>query len=106
MRRHGRSRRLTVRNQTVRVLIMKEREAQLGSSLELVRWIGWAQRKAGEDWIRARELSHEQAFALGYLVQNPGAIQRDIADMSRTSAESVSSPLQGLELRGMDERHR
>ena len=74
------------------------------SSLELVRWISWAQRKAGEDWIRVRELSHEQAFALGYLVQNPGAIQRDIAQVSRTSAASVSSLLQGLERRGLVER--
>ena len=41
---------------------------------------------------------------LGYLVQNPGAIQRDIAQMSRTSAASVSSLLQGLERRGLVER--
>jgi MarR family transcriptional regulator, repressor for mepA len=74
------------------------------TALELVRWIGWAQRKAGEDWIRARELSHEQAFVLGYLVQNPGAIQRDIAEVSRTSAASVSSLLQGLERRDLVER--
>ncbi|MGO4104467.1 MarR family winged helix-turn-helix transcriptional regulator [Leifsonia sp. YAF41] len=77
---------------------------QLTSTLDLVRWLGWAQRKAGEDWIRARELSHEQAFVLGYLVQNPGAIQRDIAEVSRTSAASVSSLLQGLERRGLVER--
>jgi DNA-binding MarR family transcriptional regulator len=74
------------------------------SSLELLRWIGWAQRKAGEDWIRARELSHEQGFVLGYLVQNPGAIQRDVAEVSRTSPASVSSLLQGLERRGLVER--
>src|SRR3978361_2403744 len=74
------------------------------SSLELRRWIGWAQRKAGEDWIRERELSHEQSFALGYLVQNPGAIQRDIAQITRTSAASVSSLVQGLERRGLVER--
>lgn len=74
------------------------------SSFELFRWIGWAQLKAGQDWVRARELSHEQAFVLGYLVQNPGAIQRDIAQMSRTSAASVSSLLQGLEGRGLVER--
>ena len=74
-----------------------ESPLRLTSSLELVRWIGWAQRKAGEDWIRARELSHEQGFVLGYLVQNPGSIQRDIAQISRTSAASVSSLLQGLE---------
>ncbi len=77
---------------------------RLASTLDLVRWIGWAQRKAGEDWVRARELSFEQSFVLGYLVQNPGAIQRDIAQMSRTSAASVSSLLQGLERRGLVER--
>jgi MarR family transcriptional regulator, repressor for mepA len=83
---------------------MDEPENTLTSSLELVRWIGWAQRKAGEDWIRARELSHEQGFVLGFLVQNPGSIQRDIAQISRTSAASVSSLLQGLERRGLVER--
>ncbi len=77
---------------------------RLTGTLELVRWIGWAQRKAGEDWIRERDVSHEQAFVLGYLVQNPGAIQRDIAQMTRTSAASVSSLLQGLERRGLVER--
>jgi len=41
---------------------------------------------------------------LGYLVQNPGAIQRDIAAVSRTSAASVSSLLQGLERNGLVER--
>ncbi|QDW63512.1 MarR family winged helix-turn-helix transcriptional regulator [Oerskovia sp. KBS0722] len=83
---------------------MSEQGIRLSSSLELVRWIGWAQRKVGEDWIRERDLSHEQAFVLGYLVQNPGAIQRDIAAVSRTSAASVSSLLQGLERRGLIER--
>jgi DNA-binding MarR family transcriptional regulator len=72
--------------------------------LDLVRWIGWAQMRAGEDWIRARELSHPQSFVLGYLVQNPGAMQREIAQVSRTSAASVSSLLQGLERRGLVER--
>jgi len=74
------------------------------SNVDLVRWIVWAQRKAGEDWIRERELSHEQSFVLGYLVQNPGAIQRDIAQTTRTSPASVSSLLQGLERRGLVER--
>jgi DNA-binding MarR family transcriptional regulator len=60
--------------------------------------------KAGEDWIRQRELSHAQGFALGYLVENPGAIQRDLAEVTRTSAASVSSLLQGLERRGLVER--
>ncbi len=60
--------------------------------------------KAGEDWTRERELSHAQSFVLGYLVQNPGAIQRDIAQITRTSAASVTSLLQGLERRGLVER--
>jgi MarR family transcriptional repressor of mepA len=77
---------------------------RLTTTLDLVRWIGWAQRKAGEDWVRARALSFEQSFALGYLTQNPGAIQRDIAELTRTSAASVSSLLQGLERRGLVER--
>lgn len=74
------------------------------TTLGLVRWIGWAQRRAGEDWIRDRDLSHPQGFVLGYLVKNPGAIQRDIAEVSRTRAASVSSLLQGLERRGLVER--
>ena len=77
---------------------------ELRSGLELLRWIGWAQRKAADDWIRERELSFEQGFVLGYLAETPGAIQRDIAQMTRTSAASVSSLLQGLERRGLIER--
>jgi len=72
--------------------------------LELARWIGWAQRKAAEEWAREREISFEQAFVLSHLVQNPGAIQREIAQANRTSAASVSSLLQGLERRGLVER--
>lgn len=83
---------------------MDEPEARVTSSLDLLRWIGWAQRKAAEDWIRARDLSFEQGFVLGYLAETPGAIQRDIAQISRTSAASVSSLLQGLERRGLISR--
>lgn len=74
------------------------------TTLGLLRWVGWAQRKAGEDWVTSRELSPEQAFVLGYLVKAPGAIQRDIAALTRTSAASVSSLLQGLERRGLVDR--
>ncbi|PPF87799.1 MarR family transcriptional regulator [Subtercola sp. Z020] len=83
---------------------MEEDGPRLTTSLELLRWIGWAQMMAGQDWVRERDLSREQSFVLGYLVQNPGAIQRDIADVSRTSAASVSSLLQGLERRGLIDR--
>ncbi|GAA2712116.1 MarR family winged helix-turn-helix transcriptional regulator [Actinoplanes palleronii] len=83
---------------------MNTPEPSLTSSLDLMRWVGWAQRKAGEDWMRERELSFEQSFVLGYLRLNPGAIQRDIAEITRTSAASVSSLLTGLERRGLVER--
>lgn len=79
-------------------------EPTFTTPLELMRWIAWAQRKAGEEWVRERDLTHEQSFVLGYLVQTPGAIQRDIAAITRTSAASVSSLLQGLEHRGLVER--
>lgn len=74
------------------------------STLNLSRWIGLAQRKAADNWVRERGLSMEQAFTVGYLARTPGAMQRDIATMSRTSAASVSSLLQGLERRGLVER--
>lgn len=83
---------------------MNEPETPLTSSIDLVRWIGWAQTTAGQEWGRERELSREQSFALGFLAQNPGALQRDIAQMTRTSAASVSSLLQGFERRGLVER--
>lgn len=83
---------------------MTQPEIPTTSSLGLLRWIGWAQAKAGEEWIRSRELSRQQSFVLGYLVQNPGSIQRDIAEMTRTTPASVSSLLQGLERRGLVER--
>ena len=80
------------------------KEPKFATSLGLLRWIGWAQMKAGEEWTRERDLSRSQSFVLGYLVQNPGAIQRDIADITRTTPASVSSLLQGLENRGLVER--
>ncbi|MFJ7750261.1 MarR family winged helix-turn-helix transcriptional regulator [Arthrobacter sp. NPDC097144] len=83
---------------------MKTPQRPAETSLELIRWVGWAQRKAAEEWIRERELSHEQAFVLGYVAQNPGVVQREIAEISRTTPASVTSLLQGLERRGLLER--
>jgi DNA-binding MarR family transcriptional regulator len=83
---------------------MQAQDIRLTSSLELLRWVGWAQAQAGQEWMQARELSRQQAFTLGYLEQNPGSIQRDIAAISRTTPASVSSLLQGLEARGLIER--
>ncbi|OZF53046.1 MarR family transcriptional regulator [Rhodococcus sp. 14-2470-1b] len=79
-------------------------ELNPSSTLDLLRWIGWAQQQAGLDWIRERDLGHQQSFVLGYLTRSPGAIQRDIANMTRTTPASVSSLLQGLEARGLIER--
>lgn len=83
---------------------MTNQEPRLTTPFDLMRWIGWEQKKAGEEWIRERELSHSQSFALGYLVKNPGSIQRDVAEVTRTTPASVSSLLQGLEGRGLIER--
>ncbi|NEM91963.1 MarR family winged helix-turn-helix transcriptional regulator [Galbitalea soli] len=83
---------------------MNESGLPRSTTYDLFRWIGWAQMKAGEEWVRARDLSQTQAFTLGFLEQNPGAMQRDIATMTRTTAASVSSLLQGLEARGLIER--
>jgi len=83
---------------------MTEQQPAATSSMDLIRWISWAQMMAGQEWVRERELSREQAFALGFVAQNPGTIQREIAKITRTSAASVSSLLQGLERRGLIER--
>lgn len=84
----------------VRVLTMDLPTTPLG----LLRWIGFAQRRGADEWVRERDLSMEQGFVVGWLVDNPGSIQRDVARMTRTSAASVSSLLQGLERRGLIER--
>ncbi|MCP2167930.1 MarR family winged helix-turn-helix transcriptional regulator [Goodfellowiella coeruleoviolacea] len=74
------------------------------STLELMRWVVWAQRRSADDWIRERGLTHEQSAVLAYLAQNPDAIQRDLARATRTSAPAVSRLLAGLERRGLVER--
>jgi MarR family transcriptional regulator, repressor for mepA len=73
-------------------------------SLELFRSIMQAQRKAAEEWVRERGLTFEQAVVIGYLEQRPGAKQRDIADMNRTTPGNVSLMLKVLEGRGLVER--
>lgn len=73
-------------------------------SFELFRSIMQAQRKAAEEWIRARGLTFEQAVVIGYLEQVPGAKQRDIADMSKTTPANISLMLKVLEGRGLVER--
>ncbi|GAA2501835.1 MarR family winged helix-turn-helix transcriptional regulator [Winogradskya humida] len=58
----------------------------------------------GEEWIREGDLTFEQAQVIGYLEQKPGAIQRDIAEMTRTTAANISLLLKVLERRGLVER--
>ncbi|MEU7968928.1 MarR family transcriptional regulator [Streptomyces sp. NPDC049097] len=72
--------------------------------LEQLKVINWAQLQAGQEWIRSRGLSMQQAFVLDYLTDHPGAIQRDIAQATRTTAANVSGVLRGLEARGLVER--
>jgi MarR family transcriptional regulator, repressor for mepA len=85
-------------------MVMDAPDSRLAGPLGLVRWILWAQRKAADDWVKERDLSFEQGFVLGYLVQFPGAIQRDVAQLTGTTAASVTSLLQGLERRGLVQR--
>ncbi|GAA3620847.1 hypothetical protein GCM10022223_42160 [Kineosporia mesophila] len=73
-------------------------------SLELLRPILHAQRKAAEEWSRGRGLTFEQAVVLGYLEQCPGAMQRDIVEMSQTTPSNISLMLKTLEGRGLIER--
>jgi MarR family transcriptional repressor of mepA len=88
----------------VRVLSMELAQGKAEQALDQLRWIGWAQAKAGEDWLRERELTFQQSVVLRYLVDNPGVIQRDIVALTRTTEASVSSLLLGLERRGLIER--
>src|SRR4051812_5187762 len=83
-------------------MAMAEGDAE--EALDQLRWIGWAQAKAGEDWLRERELTFQQSVVLRHLVDNPGVIQRDIVALTRTTEASVSSLLLGLERRGLIER--
>ncbi|KQO64102.1 MarR family winged helix-turn-helix transcriptional regulator [Curtobacterium sp. Leaf261] len=73
-------------------------------SFDLFRSIMQAQRKAAEEWVRARGLTFEQAVVIGYLEQVPGAKQRDIADMSKTTPANISLMLKVLEGRSLVER--
>jgi MarR family transcriptional regulator, repressor for mepA len=83
---------------------MTETSSRRIRSLELFRSIMQAQRKAAEEWVRERGLTFEQAVVIGYLEQRPGAKQKDIADMSRTTPGNVSLMLKVLEGRGLVER--
>ncbi|GAA2603690.1 MarR family winged helix-turn-helix transcriptional regulator [Paractinoplanes durhamensis] len=73
-------------------------------SFELMRRIVTAQSRAGEKWIRDRDISLEQAFVLGYLRDHPGSIQREIANQVNRGEANVSSMLQKLEKRHLVER--
>lgn len=69
---------------------------------DLLRTILFAQRSAGEEWIRESGLTRSQSFTLAYLDENRdrGVIARELAEMSGTTPASVTSLLQGLEDRG------
>jgi MarR family transcriptional repressor of mepA len=73
-------------------------------TLGLMRTITSAQMRAGEEWIRERDISLEQGFILRYLTDNPGAIQRDIAREVQRGEANVSALLRRLEARDLVER--
>ncbi|MFC4244193.1 MarR family winged helix-turn-helix transcriptional regulator [Gryllotalpicola reticulitermitis] len=83
---------------------MPSRRPVAVSALEKLRVINWAQVRAGQEWIRSRGLTLQQAFVLNYLAEHPGAMQRDIANATRTTAANVSGVVRGLEGRGLVER--
>jgi MarR family transcriptional regulator, repressor for mepA len=83
---------------------MEPRKHPPVSPLAKLRVITWAQVQAGQDWIRSRGLTVQQAFVLNYLASNPGALQRDIARETRTTPANVSGVLRGLEARNLVER--
>lgn len=60
--------------------------------------------QAGEEWIRERDIGLEQGYILGYLIDHPGAIQRDIAKATNRGEANASGMLQKLEKRGLVER--
>lgn len=72
----------------------------------LLRGLALTGRGAVDHWVKASELTRQQAFALGYIeaFQENGIIARDLADISRTTPASVTSLLNGLEQRGLIER--
>jgi MarR family transcriptional regulator, repressor for mepA len=68
-----------------------------------IRTLGFAQRAAADAWVRTSGLTRQQAFTLGYIEehQDRGVIARELAEMSGTTAASVTSLIQGLEERGL-----
>ncbi|MFK3669435.1 MarR family winged helix-turn-helix transcriptional regulator [Leifsonia aquatica] len=77
-----------------------EREEAFVFMRQIVREHG----RAGEEWIRERDISLEQGYILGYLIDHPGSIQRDVARAMHRGEANASSMLQKLERRGLVER--
>lgn len=67
----------------------------------VIRLVSFAQRDEMMVWVDETGLTQQQAFALGFIEAHPGAIAKDLAEMTRTTPASVASLLQGLEDRGM-----
>ncbi|WP_121371834.1 MarR family winged helix-turn-helix transcriptional regulator [Frondihabitans australicus] len=66
--------------------------------------INRAQIRAGQDWIRGRGLTLQQAFVLNYLTDHSGAMQREIAEATQTTPANISGVLRVLQSRGLIER--
>jgi DNA-binding MarR family transcriptional regulator len=76
---------------------------------ELLRNIGIKMRNRGDEFTRTLPLTYAQARTIGYIDhieehEHRGVIQRELAEISGTSAASVSSLIDGLEKAGYVER--
>ncbi len=76
---------------------------------DLLRNIGIKSRNRGDVFARALPLTLTQSRTIGYIDyieehEHRGVIQRELADISGTSAASVSSLIDGLEKAGYVER--
>ena len=76
---------------------------------DLMRIIGLKMRARGDVFSRGLPLSLTQSRTIGYIdyteqTENRGVIQRELAEISGTTAASVSSLIDGLEKGGYVER--
>ena len=88
---------------------MSESSPTRATLSELLRNIGIKMRNRGDEFTRALPLTATQARTIGYIDyieehEHRGVIQRELAEISGTSAASVSSLIDGLEKAGYVER--
>lgn len=77
--------------------------ARVDQIFAAIRSLSFAQRAIADDWVKRSGLSRQQGFTLRFIEvhQDRGVIARELAEMSGTTAASVTSLLKGLEERGL-----